>query len=328
MQKIDKFKINIINHDKTVGSSRLELNMTGKSLDYTIMNTLRRTIFTDIPIYAFTTFKFEKNTSVFNNNYIKLRLNLIPIWNIKNTITFFNKDKELENVFEDEDEDEDNEEYQDTQKTIDLNILNKLTMYIKYKNTTNEIVSVDTNHAKFYYGEKLIPSPYSMPVQIIKLQPNQEIALSAISDVGIEEQNAMFSAVSVCYYNLISENEFNFILESRGQLMEQRIIHVAIDNIIKRLENLLKLLETNTSKQETLEGVININNEDHTLGNLISRGMQQHQNISFAGYNITHPLAKKVELHYKLKKLEDINNIIKDVINYYTDIYTNIKKLI
>jgi hypothetical protein len=40
----------------------------------------------------------------------------------------------------------------------------------------------------------------------------------------------------------------------------------------------LKLLENNTDN--LIEGVININNEDHTLGNIISRGMQQHENIS------------------------------------------------
>jgi len=325
MQKIDKIHIQTINHDKTVGNSRLELKLTSKSIDYVVINTLRRTVLTDIPIYAFTNFKFEKNTTVFNNNYIKLRLNNIPVWFIENKITFFNKENNIEKIVE-VDEDEDDDEYQEPVKPIDTNILNQLTMYINYKNTTNDIVSVTTDDAKFYYEEKLIKSPYNSPVQLIKLQPGQEIAFSAITNLGTEEQNAIFSPVSVCYYNQLTDNEFLFILESRGQLVEQRILHVAIDNIIKRMNNFLKLLENNTDN--LIEGVININNEDHTLGNIISRGMQQHENISFAGYNILHPLAKKVELHYKLKKLDNINNVIKDVVNYYSNIYTTIKSMI
>jgi DNA-directed RNA polymerase subunit L len=54
--------------------------------------------------------------------------------------------------------------------------------------------------------------------------------------------------------------------------------------------------------------------------------MQQHNNISFAGYRLVHPLAKKLEILYKMKKAGKIINILEDVINYYTEIYLEIKK--
>lgn len=324
MEKIDKIKLNTVNYDETLGNSRLEFKLSSKSIDYVFINTLRRTIFNDIPIYAFTKFKFEKNTSVFNNNYIKLRLNNIPVWFIENKSMFFNKMENIIEKTEDEGEDENEDEHVDEKHVnMDANILKQLTMYVNFRNTTQDIVSVSTDDAKFYYGEKQIKSPYSK-VQLIKLQPGQEIAFSAITELGIEEMNAIYSPVSVCYYNELSPTEFLFILESRGQLTEHRIVQVAIENIIKRMENMLKLLEAN-DENKTLEGIININNEDHTLGNLISRGMQQHENISFAGYNVTHPLARKVEIHYRLKKEQNINVIIKDVIKYYTSLYNCIK---
>jgi DNA-directed RNA polymerase subunit L len=331
MQKVDKIKINILNHDKTLGSGRLEIKITGSNIDYIVMNTLRRTILSDIPIYAFDTFKFEKNTSIFNNNYIKLRLMNIPVWYIENNITFFEQENDNSKIPNDEEDNEDiredymlNQEDYSVEEKVNTTNIKQLTMYINFKNKTKDIITATTDNAKFYYNEKLIDSPYKTPIPLVDLQPEQEIAFSAISKLGIEETNAIFSPVSVCYYKMITDNEFDFIIESRGQLKEQRIIDVAIDNIIKRMNSFLKLLK-DTKIDDKLEGVINVNNEGHTLGNIISRGLQQHNNISFGGYRLVHPLAKKLEIIYKMKKADKIINIIENVINYYTEIYTQIK---
>jgi len=329
MQKVDKIKINTINYDKTTGTSRLELKMSGSNLDYIIMNTLRRTIMSDVPMYAFDSFKFEKNTSVFNNNYIKLRLMNIPVWHIENNIIFYEPLNENKLNGDDDDNDDEhdtlNHEDYSVEEKINTTNIKQLTMYISFKNKTKDILTTTTEHAKFYYNEKLINSPYKTPIPLVDLQPDQEIAFSSISKLGIEEQNAIYSPVSVCYYKMINDNEFDFIIESRGQLHEQRIISVAIDNIIKRMDNFLKLLKE-TKIDDKMEGIINVNNEGHTLGNIISRGLQQHSDISFGGYRLIHPLAKKLEIIYKMKKAGKIINIIEDVINYYTDIYSEIKK--
>lgn len=326
MQKVDKIKINILNHDKTLGTSRLEFKIAGSNLDYIVMNTLRRTIMSDVPIYAFDIFKFEKNTSVFNNNYIKLRLMNIPVWYIENNIVHFEpvaQEDKLEDI--DEDQDTMNHEDYSVEEKVNTTNIKQLTMYINFKNKTKDIVTATTNDAKFYYNEKIIDSPYKTAIPLVDLQPDQEIAFSAISKLGIEEQSAIYSPVSVCCYKMINDTEFDFIIESRGQLKEDRIINVAIDNIIKRMDSFLKLLK-DTKIDDKMEGVINVNNESHTLGNIISRGLQQHNNISFAGYRLIHPLAKKLEILYKMKKTGKIINMIEDVINYYTEIYTEIKK--
>jgi DNA-directed RNA polymerase subunit L len=55
--------------------------------------------------------------------------------------------------------------------------------------------------------------------------------------------------------------------------------------------------------------------------------MQLHKDISFAGYNMPHPLANKFNLHYKLKdNKKKILDIIEDVANYYIKIFDDIKK--
>ena len=58
-------------HDKTKGSSRLEFDITGKEVNYVIINTLRRMVLSDIPIYAYSEFIFNKNNSIFHNNFMK-----------------------------------------------------------------------------------------------------------------------------------------------------------------------------------------------------------------------------------------------------------------
>jgi len=331
MNKVNKVNIKILTQENEQGNSSLSFKISGPNIDYVVVNTLRRVIMADIPIYAFDDFKFEKNTSVFHNNYIKLRLRHMPVWSIENEIDFIdytikNSKPIIDTTIEEANED-DNVEL-NIEKNLNLSSLKQLTMYINNKNKTNNITTVSTSDAKFYYGEKQIESPYKIAIPIVKLQPNQEIAFSAITKLGTEEEDAMYSAVCVCYYKEINPNEFDFTVESRGQITEKRILKVGLINIEKRIRNFLKLLSDDNSKVETNDksGLIIVNNEDSTLGNLISRGMQTHNKIKFAGYNLPHPAAKKVHFHYKINDETKIKDVVKDVVEYYSEIFNNIKK--
>jgi len=330
MLKIDKINVNITDNQINLGNTRLEFTISGNNIDYIVVNTLRRTIMSDIPIYAFKEFIFNKNTSVFHNNYLKLRINNLPVWGIENNIDFLsenlNKNNENMNIIEeDEDIDIDNDMVEN-KKSSEYSSLKELTMYINFKNKQNNIITVTTDQAKFYYEEKQIPSPYKVPIPIVKLHPNQEISFSSISKIGNEKESVIHSAVSVAAYKQVNDNEFNFFLESRGQINEKRIIIVAILNIERKMKELIKSLKTKEINNDNLQGVLIINNENHTLGNLISRGLQQHNNINFAGYKLPHPLENIVHIHYSMKKKENIINIITDVINYYNEIFSKIKK--
>lgn len=331
MIKVGKNNLKLINYDKELGNSSFEFKASGDNIDYIVMNTIRRSILADIPIYAFDDFKFEKNNSIFHNNYLKLRLRHMPVWSIENTIDSLDVtlDTNVKNDDDDDDIESDDNVELEVEKNATLKNLNQLTMYINYKNKTNDIITVTTNEAKFYNDGKLIKSPYTTEIPIVKLHPNQEICFSAITKIGIEETDSMYSAVTVVYYKQIKDNEFDFIIESRGQITEQRILQVALINIEKRLQNFSKLLDNIEKDNLDLdkEGMLTINNEDHTLGNLICRGLQQHGKVDFAGYNLPHPLAKKVNFSYKLKS-GNIIIIMKEVIDYYYELFDQIKKTI
>jgi len=92
------------------------------------------------------------------------------------------------------------------------------------------------------------------------------------------------------------------------------------------MQNEIYIYELIEDKKQTdsLEGMILVNEEDNNLGNLISRGLQKHKKIEFASYNMHHPLDKKVIFHYRLIS-GNIKNVMKEVVDYYNDIFIQIK---
>lgn len=312
-----------VQYDKTKGSSRLEFIISGSKINYIMVNTLRRIILSQIPTYVFTEFTFNKNNSVFHNNFLKNQIQNLPVWGIDNKLEYYDNSLKVKNVEADEIEDlEDNVDLS-IEKKVNSNSLEQLTMYVDFENKSNDIYTVTTDDAKFYFAQKQINNPYHVPIQLVKLQPKQIINFSVVTSVGIEEENSMYSPVSICVYDQKSDNEFNFIVESRGQLSEVKIINIATLNLIKKLENILIQVPDNNEDS----GQIQINNEDHTLGNLLTHGLQHHKNIKFAGYNMTHPLEKRVIINYTLKSGK-IKETIKSVINDFIETFKEIDKKI
>jgi DNA-directed RNA polymerase subunit L len=335
MQKVNKINVKLINKEEDLGNTRLEFKLAGSNINYIVANTIRRLTLSCVPIYAFNEFKFDKNTSVFHNNYLKLRLRNMPVWGIDNTVEFMDTVKETV-VNEEKDynyNEEEDDVVIDVDKQLNSSTLKQLTMYVTAKNKTNEITTVTTADAKFYCDEKQITTPYKVGIPIVKLQPGQEIAFSAITQLGVEEKDTMFTPVCISVYKQVKEDEFDFVIESRGQITEARIIEVALINVERKLKNIIKLMNEKKS-EETIkkiemetDGMIVLFNEDNTMGNLISRGLQQHNSVEFAGYNLPHPLAKKVNIHYKLKSGASIKKVMEDVIEYYIELFEEISKI-
>lgn len=332
MEKLSDIAYKVINKNDTQGSSRYEIKIKGNSINSVVVNTIRRSILTHVPTYAFNEFNFTTNETIFNNNYIKLRLKNMPVWGIDNTIEKYdNKKKNVEmDVILEEDglEMEDDIDLENNNNNLNSSSLSQLTMYVDHKSTSKSIITVTTDHAKFYYDGENIQSPYKIPIPIIKLQPGQSINFSAITNLGTEKINPIYSAVCVCFYKEINKNEYDFIIESRGQLTEQRIIEVGLINLISSLENIYKLIPDNQDSINHMEGEIIFKDENHTLGNLLSHGLQNHKDIAFSGYHMTHFLEEKIVIEYKLKNEKNkIKNIINDVIIYYIELYKEMIKL-
>lgn len=313
--------------DKELFNSRLEFEISGKDIDYVIVNTLRRFILSEIPTLIFNDFEIVTNTSVFNNNYLKLLLQNIPIVGIKNIPMKYKKKAVTEEEAE-EDEDLENlignneAEIETEEETIEDSSLESLTMYLDYVNKTEEIVSVTTDSAKFYYKGNEIKSPYPNPIILIKLQPGQKIKLTAKSKLGIEKEDAKYSPVSVCAYNQLTDNKFLFFIESRGQLPEKEIIKRACYHIIRKLNRLKKIFPQVNLK----DGEIKIPKEKHTMGNLISHGLELLPDTIYSTYYQKHSLDNEVFIKFGFNKEQDVKKLVDKVCDKYQNIYKMIEK--
>ena len=316
---MSKLEVKPISWEKDKMNSRLEFEVTG--IDNVIANTYRRVVMTYIPIYAFNNITISENTSIFDNNYLKLRLTNLAVHGIvADDSIFVPADKHKEKINTDELE----IDFNNKDDPVNSSSLKQLTMYIDYVNNTSEIITVGTDDAKFYYSEKQIQSPYPINVPIVKLQGGQKIKLSAITVLGCEEINSIYSAVSIFTFKQITDEKYNIILESRGQLDEKKILQYTYDNIIKLLNDFIILIPDITE----MSGKLQLNQGDHTLGNLISSGLKHHKKIKFAGYNSPHLLDKKIIFHYELNEKGNIKDIIKETIDMYKYTFETLNTLI
>lgn len=313
--------------EKDLFNSRLELEFSGKDVDYVVINTLRRFILSEIPQFIFNDFEFLENTSVFNNNQIKLFIQNIPVVGIKNIPMKYKKKKDNE---EEAEEDEylnnlvgNNEAELETEtEPTDDSSLESLTMYVNFTNDSQEIKSVTTDDVKFYYMGKEITSPYLNPVIIVKLQPKQKIKFSVKTVLGIEKEDAKFSPVAVCAFNEINDNKFKFFIESRGQLTEKEIIKRACYHIDKKLTKLMKIFPKTLLK----EGEIKIPKERHSMGNLISFGLEKLPETKFSTYYQKHSLDNEIFIKFGFDKEQDVKKLIEKVCKNYQQIYDKISK--
>ena len=82
MNKVGNITIKKLLNETELFDSRLELDISGNNINHIIINTLRRITMSEIPIYVFNKINIIDNTSIFNNNYIKLRIKNIPVMGI------------------------------------------------------------------------------------------------------------------------------------------------------------------------------------------------------------------------------------------------------
>ena len=191
-------------------------------------------------------------------------------------------------------------------------------MYVEKKNDSQEIINITTDDAEFYNNNNKIKSIYKKPLLIIKLKEKEEIKLTSTINLNIGKNNIKYSPVSICVYEEINDNTFLLKLESTNQIEEYDIIKRSCEILIIKLKIIMNQLKNKEINNEN-EGELIFNEEDHTLGNLLSRILQDHDNIIFAGYKMDHLLINDVSINYKTNGAKNINDIlnlsIKDIIN-------------
>jgi len=167
------------------------------------------------------------------------------------------------------------------------------------------------------------------------------------ANLNIAMYHATYSPCSMCYFEEDDKdpvNSFNFSILSRRQLSEKDILIRACKIIQQKLVTSHEIFKNNISKynietyrnnkmdEENIStdhlrnGTITMMGEQYTLGNLLSSYLQDHNDVTFAGYKVGHPNVNQVEIKYACNT--NILSVIDDVIGKINNIYETIRNKI
>lgn len=307
-----EIKVESIENNNIFKTDHLKLRLKGKDINHVYVNTLRRVLLEEIPSYGINPdlINISKNSSVYNNDYLRNRLENFPLidLNFKLDLEEYNKlrtyTRGIENF---------NNDYED----------NSINMYLDVKNNEDKILNITTSDIKYYINDKSEKNIYKKDLLICKLKKNEELNLSIKVDKGVGLNHSRYSVAHV-YYEQFGDNNFLLTIEPRGQLSMKEIILRGLEILKYKLD----LINEKFSKEsiDDSEGVIVLNNEDHTIGNLLTYRLQENSSINFAGYDLEHLLIKDVKIRFSIKDNKKINDILKNEIKYLINYYDNMEK--
>jgi len=306
---------------KDYKSSELCVEFTGKDVYFKLINTLSRVASTYLPTYAFPPqlINITQNTcAAYDNQYMQLRFSNLPLYNIDLDI-FHLHDKYWKNVnYADL-----SREKHPSEKDIKI--------YINAINNTNEILNITTNDIEVYIENEITKKVYDnkYPILLIKLRPGDSFKCNMSAVLGLGESNTIWrSAVNA--YAPYEDDIYTLCLKSNGQESEYVILNKACKHILKRLEDIKKVIEEKVASQEVknMESLILIiDGEDHTMGEIINYELQSHPNL-LSGFSKPDLLIKSISFKLFAKNPKIMISSIYESIDKLIEKYTYILKLV
>ena len=334
MKFIEKYKIDNDTLKMTLANNNI--------LKLSFVNSLRRVILSEIPIYVLDKIEYIENNTSLNDQILGRRLNLLPIIN-DNTDNYDNIELELDVTNENE------EQYIKTVYANDFKINNsnkKISDIIKFpKIIFTKLKYGNKVHLKSKLKESTAKESGSAycPVNIMTVlfQRDEKKIKKMLKDIKDPKKRDDFIKYdSNRIYLKNDKNEpqkYNLTIEASGVMKLKTILLKSIEVI----ENKIKLFKSNyidddsedvyIQKQKSSLGGIDIiiKNEGDTLGNLISSYILNNNKVKIASYNIPHPLINEMVIRITLKnnsKLDDYNKVIMDTIDNILKIVDDLKK--
>jgi len=307
---------------KNLQSSQLILGLSGNVVNSTLVNTLRRLSLDHVPTYSFSnhTIFIEKNNSIYNNDYMRLRLSQMTVPKITNKI-YFLEDKYWKDV---DFKNPDRIKQQDDTKLLEV--------YINSTNNTSDIMNVTTNHIKVYEDGIELKDKFNTeyPSLIIKLRPGEEFSCRCVGVLSIGMNNSLWSAAGNSYFKEISEHEFQLIIESQGQMDEYEILHKGCRVLKEKINITKKLIKDKYDLQDIVNTQmlkLEIENEDHTLGGIINDCLQNNKNVLFSGLSKPNLLIDTIIIEFQTIEKNPLK-FLNETLNYVTKLFDEIESQI
>lgn len=304
---------------KNLQSSQLILSLMGNTVNSTLVNTLRRLSIDYIPTYAFIpdSITIEKNTSIFNNDYMKLRLSQMTIPNIINKI-YFLEDKYWKDI---------NFKNPDRPRHPDDNRV--LEIYINAYNNTNDIMNVTTEHTKVYEDGIELENKFDpqYPWLIIQLRPGEAFSSRCVTVLSIGMNNNIWAGAGNAYFKEIEDNQYQLIIESQGQMDEYEILHKGCRILKEKINITKKLIKDKYDSPIVADAQIlklELENEDHTLGGVINEYLQNNKNVLFSGLSKPNLLIDSMIIEFQTIKNNPLQ-FLNETLDYITKIFDEIE---
>lgn len=289
-------------------------------VDLAIVNGLRRTLLSDIPILGFRfderspSITVRKNTGRLHNEFLAHRMSLIPLHFPESALETFQAD---DYVFE-----------------------------LKVPNTSPSMMDVTTHHfTGSHHGEPLGAEELHAifpchvvskdPVLITRLHPGEELDVVATPVLATAKEHAAFMPVSLSTFSYLADTEadrrkgplelergyarnaygdpvaFRFELEPVTGLSAYYLVSKAFETLAKKALTVCNELYQASSSKVALESNdqggadLVVADEDDTLGHLVHSLMfnrfvrdrgetEEGRTVAFVGYFAPHPLQKSV----------------------------------
>lgn len=317
---------------KSKEPNKMKLLIHGSSIDFSIVNALRRTVMLYIPIYGFhrsnINIENDKTVYMYNNDLTYMQIETLPIYDIPNDFDLENPElylsnDVLKNMFSTFLKDKvitENKTLENVKK------IHKIELSLNVKNNTSTDLYISTHHCTLKVDDK-ISNSYTKrePICILVLKPLEEISLNATANLSIAKMLTAYEATTNAIHIQKSETSFVLIYETLGQLSKEDIFNKACKIIIKKLENLLKFITDNFLEKENQNTSIEIElyGEEHTLSNLITTTLQKMKDVLVAGYVLPHQFVDKIIIKYKISEKSKLGSIeiFINVLKYLIEIF-------
>jgi len=274
-----------------LNASWLTLVCSGDDFNIKLLNSLRRTVVNNIPMYAFSPelISIDINTSVaFDTDYMTARLSNLPVVGIDPDL-YFLPEKYWYKV-----------NYADTKREKHATEQH-VEFYLNYHNNSANVVSVTTNDASVYI-ESVQVKPYSnqYPILLIKLKPNERFKCYMKATLGVGEKNVIWKGARNSFYDEIEvsgKKKYEFTIEANNQCTEYNLLVRACKFLMKKITDIKNDLQSRINlKQIPIDKSYNykLEQEDYTVGIILNEEFQDHKDIVFSGLSKPDHLVKAI----------------------------------
>jgi DNA-directed RNA polymerase subunit L len=317
---------------KTQDPDEFMVRISGKVVDNSIVNAVRRCVDSYIPIFKFhrsnIKIELEKTHCMYNFEMIYQQFETTPLFDLESVNKFslenprtFLSNRVLRSIYNNFMPKDFREDGLD-----DSAHLPKIEIYLNMRNDTDSYVDVTTHDLVLKVNGEVQNSYKSRsPISILVLKPTEDISLRAVANLGIAHIDAIYEATTTPLHDMINPTTYVLKYLTKGQLKATTIFKRACMIMYLKLNNLEKYLESTYPDDRRIDEEIKLElyGEDHTLGYLVTTALQKCIYVEKAGGADPNPNDNLYVIAYKLfqsSKFKPIEVLIK-VLKYLERIF-------